>query len=122
VEAGRIRDGLRTVGGEVERIYSLIPTRFVVEKWEDIERLVLQPFFEGTPHIALGSRVRLRQAVERFPVRVLEGSVGTVTHSDRHLISVHLDDEIEELTPWGNELLWEDDQVNGVQADLEVIP
>jgi hypothetical protein len=37
-------------------------------------------------------------------------------------ISVPLDDDIEELTPWGNELLWGDDQADGVQADLEVIP
>jgi hypothetical protein len=72
------------------------------------------------PEFANGTRVRLTRDVERFPTVVPAGQIGTVVLRDRGVLAVRLEDEIEGLADWRNELMWEDE--DEARADLEPLP
>jgi hypothetical protein len=66
-----------------------------------------------------GDRVRLRQLVERYPfAAVPAGATGAVVRSEQDLVSVRLDDAVDGLEEWNNELQWVDGPLG---ADLELI-
>jgi hypothetical protein len=71
--------------------------------------------------LRVGDRVELRQDVERYPfATVPAGAIGTVTASEPELLCVRLDEVIEGLEDWGNEVRWTDgsfrEQVRRINA------
>jgi 5-methylcytosine-specific restriction protein B len=70
--------------------------------------------------LAKGTRVRLTRDVERFPAVVRAGRIGTVVLRDRGVLAVRLEEKIEGLADWQNELMWESE--DEARADLEPLP
>ncbi len=60
-------------------------------------------------HLAVGTRVRLTRAVDRFPFFVApEGATGGVVENSPHLLRVRMDQQIEGAQDWRNEVHWMD--------------
>lgn len=58
----------------------------------------------------VGSRGRLRRAVERFPHFVIgAGATGTVTEATESLIALRMDDLVAGSEEWDNEVCWTPD-------------
>jgi hypothetical protein len=81
------------------------------------------PFQSDPPPV--GTRVRVRRIVERFPHALIEpGATGTVVTSDEHVYAVRLDRYEPGLKEWDNELHWYPNEGEGTDdpaGDLEVI-
>lgn len=109
-ESAGIRRGIQAVGGRVEPIFSVIPLRILVDRWNDVVEHVLQPFFQlpaTKRSLVLGDRVRTRRVVERYPYAVVpSGASGTVIESDDDILVVRLDETVEGLESWSNEVQW----------------
>lgn len=80
-------------------------------------------------HFPLGTRVRLRRDVERFPHFIAPaGATGTVSYVDREMTAVHMDEPIPGCEDWENEIMWyemstgPDDMAAELSADLEALP
>ena len=123
-DEGEIRivsEGLRAVGGRVERTFSFVPLRALLERWDEVKRLVLDPFFGLSPRqraLKVGDRVRLRRTLERYPDALVEaGAVGTVIDSED--VVIRLDDPVEGLEDWDNQLHGSDE--SPLEADLELL-
>lgn len=57
--------------------------------------------------IAEGSRVRLRNVVERYPHFIAPaGALGTVVTLDEEVLAVRLDEPLAGAEEWGNEVHW----------------
>ncbi len=73
----------------------------------------------GLPDV--GTRVRLRRTVERYPHFSIEGgATGTITEAGEWLISLKMDEHIPGAEEWDNELCWypEDaDFIEGLRTD-----
>ncbi len=78
-------------------------------------------------HLAVGTRVRLTHAVDRYPHFIApEGATGVVTESSDELVAVRLDLNVEGAHEWDNEVHWSNDDLgtdagSAVNEDLEVI-
>lgn len=76
---------------------------------------------EATPResLVVGARVRLRDDVERYPHFVADaGMAGTVTTSDRDVVTVRMDDALQGAEEWDNEIVWSVDDGDNPMRDL----
>ena len=85
----------------------------------------LAPWKEGDKMIEEGMRVRLTRDVDRFPDFLAkagtEGKVIRVSFVGGQEVRVKMDEPIPGAEEWDNCILWNDEQVRNVTADLEVI-
>jgi hypothetical protein len=121
-QAVKLRSETKAVGGQPERTFSSIPLKVLLSKWDVIERKVLTPFFGFSPaeSFSVGGRIRLRRRVERYPYASVDaGSTGVVVAAAYAYVSVRLDQPVEGLEEWDNELRW--DERESALADLEAL-
>jgi len=70
----------------------------------------------------IGTRVRLRHAVDRFPHFLAPaGGLGTVTQEEE-VLTVKLDEHLPGAEDWDNEVLWSLRDGDNPNRDLEVVP
>jgi hypothetical protein len=69
----------------------------------------------------VGTRVRLRRDVDRFPHFLARaGAWGTVTMNHEGMVAVHMDEQIPGAETWDNEIVWYEEQGHDPRRDLEV--
>jgi hypothetical protein len=124
-EAAPVQEAILSVGGRPEQTFSFIPLRVVVERWQDVERECLRAFFgvagaqDPPPNLQLGERVRLRLDVNHYPAPVIPaGTQGVIVDVGADGAAVMLDDPVDGLEDWDNELRW--DSIEEALGDLEV--
>lgn len=77
---------------------------------------------EALPFYTIGTRVRLRHDVDRYPHFIaLKGMLGTVAIVQSGLIGVRLDEHLDGAEDWDNEVHWFDDGLWSITLDLEVV-
>lgn len=70
----------------------------------------------------VGTKVRLKRNVERYPHFIAKkGSTGVVTSSDEDNLWVKMDEHLDGAEEWDNEIQWFDDFLHDVTDDLEVM-
>ncbi len=76
-------------------------------------------------HLAVGTRVRLTRAVDRYPHFIApEGATGGVVENSPRLVRVRMDEQLEGAEEWHNEIHWSEDDLawdGAIGQDLEVI-
>ncbi|HEU4705579.1 MAG TPA: hypothetical protein VFS64_00130 [Solirubrobacterales bacterium] len=71
---------------------------------------------------ALGSRGRLRHAVDRFPHFVVEtGATGTVTEATESLIALRMDEFLPGAEEWDNEVCWTSDDIEAADQVVAAV-
>lgn len=71
---------------------------------------------------AVGSRVKLKRDVERYPHFIAESwRLGRVVLNDDDMFSVLMDVKLPGAEEWDNEIQWNDDLLEDVNDDVEVV-
>lgn len=85
-------------------------------EWDEV------PDEDTVVELAVGSRVRLRQPVDRYPhFSCPPGLVGTVASLDSYTVCVHMDEHVSGAEPWDNEIVWSLQDGDDPLDDLEVL-
>jgi len=74
--------------------------------------------------LAIGTRVRLRCDVDRYPDFVARaGATGTVVLNDAYLLAVRMDAPIRGAEEWDNQVEWRwaEDDAEVVAEDVEIL-
>jgi hypothetical protein len=76
--------------------------------------------------LELGTRVRLRHAVDRFPHFLVEaGALGTVSHTPggdpSGTLCVRMDEHVAGAEDWENEIVWSVGDGDDPLRDLEIV-
>jgi hypothetical protein len=71
---------------------------------------------------AVGSRGRLRRAVDRFPHFVAQaGATGAVTEATDSLIALRLDEVLPGAEEWDNEVCWTSDDIESADQTVTAV-
>ena len=73
-------------------------------------------------HLAVGTRVRLTNAVDRYPHFIApQGATGTLVTSAPGVVAMYLDEHLDGAEEWGNEVRWYPSNGDFPADDMEVL-
>ena len=106
-----LADLLAEKNGPVKKFYLLKDYREALERNSGMPVLKLREYgcddLVRWLHPPEGARVRLTQAIDRFPDFIAPaGLTGTVVESTAHMFAVRMDAPLEGAEEWDNEVCW----------------
>lgn len=73
-------------------------------------------------YLAVGTRVRLTHAVDRYPHFIApQGATGALTVSGPDVVCVRLDEHLHGAEAWDNEVCWYPENGDFPEDDMEVL-